>query len=208
VRHAGPDTDALLARSAAGDRAARGELLERHRRRLKRMVAVRLDRRLAPRVDPSDVVQEALAEAAHRLDDYLRERPMPYYPWLRRLAWVRVDKAHRRHTAGRRDVGREEPPGLPDRSAVALADRLLAGDTGPADAAERAERRAAVRAALDQLPPADREVLVLRYLERLATAETAAVLGVTENAVRLRHMRALERLRDHLDGGWPGEDQP
>lgn len=143
MQQPGPDTDELLARSAAGDRSARGQLLERHRRRLKRTVAVRLDRRLAPRVDPSDVVQEALAEAARRLDEYLRDRPMPYYPWLRRLAWVRLDKAHRRHTAGRRDVGREEPPALPDRSAAALADRLMAGDTGPADAAERAALRPA-----------------------------------------------------------------
>src|SRR5262245_16701808 len=70
-----PDTDELLDRSAAGDGAARQSLLERHRPRLTRMVAVRLDRRLAARLDPSDVVQEALAEAAARLSAYLRERP-------------------------------------------------------------------------------------------------------------------------------------
>src|SRR5436853_3869317 len=103
-----PDTEQLLDAAARGDGQARGRLLERHRKRLKRMVAVRLDRRLAPRVDPSDVVQETLAEAARRLDEYLRARPMPYYPWLRRLAWVRLDKLRRRHTAGRRDIGREE----------------------------------------------------------------------------------------------------
>ncbi|HEX4591585.1 MAG TPA: hypothetical protein VH120_16735, partial [Gemmataceae bacterium] len=89
MARAGPDTDELLARSAAGDRAARDELLDRHRTRLKRMVRVRLDRRLAARVDPSDIVQEALLEASTRLDEYLRNRPMPYYPWLRQLAWVR-----------------------------------------------------------------------------------------------------------------------
>src|SRR5262245_26816363 len=53
-----PDTDQLLDRAASGDGSAREQLLERHRKKLKRMVAIRLDRRIAARVDPSDVVQE------------------------------------------------------------------------------------------------------------------------------------------------------
>jgi RNA polymerase sigma-70 factor (ECF subfamily) len=208
VAHAEPDTDELLALSAAGDAAAREQLLERHRQKLRRMVAVRLDRRLAARLDPSDVVQEALAEAAQRLDDYLRDRPLPYYPWLRRLAWVRLDRAHRRHTAGKRSVRREEPPALPEESAVELADRLLAPDTSPADAALRLEQRQRVRAALGRLAAVDREVLVLRFLERLSTAETAAVLEITPGAVRLRFMRALERLRGLMGDERSGEGGP
>src|SRR5262245_33964409 len=127
-----PDTDQLLADASRGDAHARGRLLERHRPRLRRMVAVRLDRRLAARVDPSDVVQEALLEASARLDEYLRDRPIPFYPWLRRLAYVRVADAYRRHLrAGRRSVEREEPAPLPDGSAMELADRLLAPGGGP-----------------------------------------------------------------------------
>src|SRR5262245_48665655 len=120
-----PDTEELLRRSAAGDPAARGALLQRHRGRLRRMVAVRLD----PRLDPSDVVQEALAEADRRLDAYARARPLPFYPWLRQLAADCLAEAHRRHLrAARRAVGREEAGavGLPDASAEELAERLLA----------------------------------------------------------------------------------
>src|SRR5262249_15431535 len=105
-----PDTQELLERSVAGDAMARQELLVRHRARLRRMVAVRLDRRLSARVDPSDVVQEALADAAQHLDDYLRDRPLPFYPWLRQFAWERVVKTHRDHIhAQRRSIIREEP---------------------------------------------------------------------------------------------------
>jgi RNA polymerase sigma-70 factor (ECF subfamily) len=199
------DHDQLLKRAAAGDRSARDQLLDQYREKLTRMVAVRLDRRLAARVDPSDVVQEALADAACRLDDYLRERPMPYYPWLRRLAWDRLDKAHRRHTAGRRSVDREQLHALPNESAWQLADQLLAPNTDPACAAMRKEKRERARALLDRLAAVDREVLVLRFLERLSTAETAAVLGLSPGAVRLRLMRALERLRQDL-GELSGED--
>ena len=49
-----PDTEQLLDRAATGDERARDRLLTRHRDRLKRMVAVRADPRLAARVDPSD----------------------------------------------------------------------------------------------------------------------------------------------------------
>ncbi len=203
-----PDTDHLLDLAASGDRSSREQLLTRHRQRLKRMVAIRLDRRIAARVDPSDIVQEALADAARRLDDYLRERPMPYYPWLRRLAFDRLDKAHRRHTAGRRSVEREEPPDLPNESALKLAERLLAPNTDPARAALRKEKRQQVRELLDRLSAADREVLVLRFLERLSTNEAAEVLGIRPGAVRLRLMRALERLRQNLGDISLGEDVP
>jgi len=202
-----PDTDHLLERATAGDGAARDQLLQRYRRRLRRMVAVRFDPRLAARVDPSDVVQEALAEAAANLDRYLRERPLPFYPWLRQLAQRRLIDLHRRHVqARRRSVTREVgPPGLPDHSALALADRLFARTSSPSAGLRRQERRDRVRAALAALPEPDREVLVLRILEALPTRETAAVLGISEVAVRSRQVRALDRLKgllgpDFLEG--------
>ena len=58
-----PDTNDLLRQTGEGDRDARDRLLARHRGRLRKMIAWRLDRRLAPRVDPSDVVQDVLVEA-------------------------------------------------------------------------------------------------------------------------------------------------
>ena len=60
----GPDTDVLLAQAAEGNREAIDRLLERHRPRLRQLIRLRLDRRLAARVDPSDVVQESLVDAA------------------------------------------------------------------------------------------------------------------------------------------------
>lgn len=196
------DTDTLILAAARGDQGARQGLFSRHRERMRRMVAVRMDRRLAPRFDPSDVVQEALTEADRRLDDYLRERPLPFYPWLRQFACQRLRQLHRHHIdAGRRSVAREEPweMPLPDHSAHDLARRLLAGGTSPSRRLVRDEQRDRVRDALERLDPRDREVLVLRYLEGLTTGDIAAVLGVRAGAVKMRHLRALERLRGLLD---------
>ena len=199
--------DELLERAARGDPAARDALLGWHRDRLRRMVAVRLDRRLAARVDPSDVVQEALADACRQLSHYLRERPLPFYPWLRQLAWNRLVDLYRRHVlARRRSVTREEPPPLPNESVAELADRLVAADSTPSKRVVREELRQRVRQALLRLPEHDREVLVMRHLEQLPMAEIAAILGVTEGAVKVRHVRALARLQGVLAA--EGEEGP
>jgi RNA polymerase sigma-70 factor (ECF subfamily) len=202
-----PDTDELVRRSARGDDAARQELLARHRSRLLQMIGVRLDRRLLARLDPSDVVQEVLMEAHNRLNDYLRDRPIPFYPWLRQIAWQRLVKIHQAHHTRKRRVTREGPalPDLPDESVWDLAARLAASGTSPSRHALREELRLRVRGALGRLGERDREVLVLRYLEQMALGEIAAVLGTTEGAVKARHARALLRLQALLGDDGEGE---
>jgi RNA polymerase sigma-70 factor (ECF subfamily) len=199
VRQSEPDTEQLIAAASKGDDDARNRLLERNRARLRQLVAIRLDRRVAARVDPSDVVQDTLTEAARRLDEYLIDRPLPFYPWLRQIAQERLADVYRQHVrAGRRSVTREEPPPLPGESMVALAERILDRNGGASTGFRRAERRARLRAAMDQLAERDRDVLVLRHLEQLSTREAAAVLRISEGAVKVRLLRALQRLRDQL----------
>jgi RNA polymerase sigma-70 factor, ECF subfamily len=204
-----PETDELIALASGGDNCARQQLLGRHRSQLRRMVAVRLDRRLMARVDPSDVVQEALMDAAKKLSDYLRRRPLPFYPWLRRLAWERLVKLHRRHlTARKRSVSREEQQALqlPDESAIELANRLAGSGTSPSQRLIRGELRLRVKAALAKLPENDREFLVMRYLEQLTSGQIGAILEIGDSAVRMRHRRALERLGRLLRGDGNGEE--
>jgi RNA polymerase sigma-70 factor (ECF subfamily) len=192
------DTEELLRQAAAGEGAAREQLLDRHRDRLRHLVATRLDRRLAARIDPSDIIQEAMADAAHKFPEYLRSRPLPFYPWLRQLALERLVVMHRRHVqAEKRSVTREECQPLPinDESTLQLADRLLASGSTPVGRLLREELQRRVQEALAQLDPRDREVLVLRHLEQLSTRETAAVMNVSEGAVKTRHLRALRRFR-------------
>ena len=205
------ETEELLrcaSASGAGD-VALEQLLTRHRDRLRRMVAVRLDRRLAPLVDPSDVVQEALADASRKLDDFIRDRPLPFYPWLRRLTSERIIQCHRRHLGTqKRDVTRTErlDRPLPDESAAVLADRLAASGTSPSRAAiVRDEQSLRLREVLNRLGPNDREVLVMCYLEELSFAEIAAALGITENAAKVRHFRAMERIRKLIESWDSGE---
>ena len=166
-KSAAPDTDELLRLVSLGDSNARSQLFDRHRDRLQRMVAVRLDHRLAARLDASDVVQEALAEASQKLTDYVLERPVAFYPWLRRLAWENLVRLSEHHLkAQRRTVMREERlnSALQDSSAVLLAGRLAASGLSPDRRLIAAELKSRVMSALAELADHDREILVLRYL--------------------------------------------
>jgi RNA polymerase sigma-70 factor (ECF subfamily) len=157
---------------------------------------------MCSRVDPSDVVQEALAEAAASLSGYLRERTIPFYLWLRRLALDRLVKSYRWHVATKkRTVTREVDLGLSDGSVDVLATVAAAHESGPSERAAREGLRDRVRSALERLPERDREVLTLRYIEQLSAGEIALVTGKTQGAVAVRHLRALERLRALLGEG-------
>ena len=201
------DSQMLLAQAAAGDQTAADRLLELHRDRLRAMIALRLDRRLSARVDPSDVLQETLAEAHTKLPEYLRTQPIPFYPWLRRLAWENIVQLHRQHIlAQSRAVTREEQidVGLPDQSALVLAERVIGKGSSPNHKLLQKELKARVQAALSQLDARDREVLVLRYLEQLSIEEAAAVMEISQEAVKSRQRRALERFSQLINGSNTG----
>jgi RNA polymerase sigma-70 factor, ECF subfamily len=196
------ETDQLLQRAAQGDRQGWGALLERHRERLRRMVALRLDRRLQGRIDASDVIQDAYQEAWTRLPEYLRQRPATFFLWLRFLTGQKLLELHRHHLGTHmRDAAREVSlyrGTLPETTSAALAAQLLGRDPRPSEAAIRAEMKIRLQEALNTLDPLDREVLALRHFEHLNNAETAEVLGLERSAASKRYLRALKRLKDLL----------
>jgi RNA polymerase sigma-70 factor (ECF subfamily) len=151
------ETTGLLRRAAQGDQQAWGALLTRSRDRLRRMIALRLDRRLQGRVDPSDIIQEAYIDASARLADYARQPEMPFFLWLRFLTGQRLLRVHRQHLgAEMRDIAREVSlyrGALPEATSAAIAAQLLGRDTRPSEAAIRAERKIRLQEALNSLDP-------------------------------------------------------
>lgn len=205
---AAEQTQTLLANAKQGDEAAVGALLERHRESLRRLVRLRLDRRLAARVDASDVVQDVLLEASGRLADYLRDPAMPFHLWLRSMARDRIIDMHRRHRAAeKRSVEKERPlhAHFGDRSSIELAGVLKDPELTPAAATLKKELEARFLAALDELSEDDRDILLMRHFEGLGNGEAAEALGLSPAAAGMRHLRALRRLREILEGDEPEE---
>lgn len=193
------DSDPLLQRALAGDRAALAQAYQQFRKRLRQSVAMRLDERLAGRVDPSDVVQETFVDVVRRWDEYaqLAER-MPLFLWFRLLAAQRLIDLQRQHLGAQmRDVTLEVSLDRPDVLCVSsawLVKHLIDRQQTGSSAAVHAEIRQRVQQALEAMDPVDREILAMRHFEEMTNREVAAALGLSKSAASNRYLRALERL--------------
>ncbi len=154
------DSECLLQQAAGGDQDAWSRLLARHRRRLHSMVSLRLDPRLAGRIDPSDVLQDAYLAATLQLKDFAADRSMPVFLWLRLIAGQKLAGLHRHHLGKQmRDAGREVAlcqGALPEASADALAARPIGREAAPSQIAMRAEFILRLQAAANGLGPVGR----------------------------------------------------
>jgi RNA polymerase sigma-70 factor (ECF subfamily) len=197
----------LLARAAAGDQTAVTELFSLYRKRLKQMIRLRLNRRLQGRVDESDILQDAYFEAAQRLPDYLGNRPLPFFLWLRHITGQKLVDSHRRHLGAQmRDAAQEvslHRGPMPAANSGSLAALMLGRLTSPSQAAIKAETRLRVQEVLNGMDPIDREILALRHFEQLTNAEAALTLDLNESTCSSRYLRALKRLKDELSQ-YPG----
>lgn len=168
----------LRERLARGEAGSFEQLVERHQDRVLRLA----HRLLGWRGDAArDATQEVFLVALRRVGSFRGESTLA--TWLaaitirqcRRERWRLWRRWHRR-------LG-----------------QWMAGEAAPADLpAERDELAMAVRRAVAQLPPSEREVVVLHYLEGMEVAEMVAVLGVARNAIDVRLHRARQRLKELL----------
>ncbi|MFP6753172.1 MAG: sigma-70 family RNA polymerase sigma factor [Pirellulaceae bacterium] len=195
-------TEELLGDARDGDAEAVNKLIDRHRDAILRLVRMRLDRRIQPRVGVSDVVQDVFIEANRRLQKYLQDPIMPFHLWLRQIAKDRIIDAHRRHRVSKkRSVDREQPAHVPadmDHSSMALANQLVDGEVTPMAAATQRELAARVEQTIGDLPEQDRDILLMRHYEFLSNQEVAEALGLSQPAASMRYLRAIRRMRELL----------
>jgi RNA polymerase sigma-70 factor (ECF subfamily) len=195
------ETQSLLDRAKTGDQAAFEALFRRHRARLLQAIALRMDRRVAARVDASDVLQETYLEAFRRLPRYLQEQPMPLYLWLCWLAREKVLALHRRHLGAEKRAVTHEAPLLPADSSATFVSAVIAGhEPSPSQALAKAELAERLRLALGQLDDDERDLILWRHFEQFSARDMAQLLKISEAAASKRYIRAVERLRTILLG--------
>jgi RNA polymerase sigma-70 factor, ECF subfamily len=197
------EIDSLIRQAKEGDEQALAALFDRWRDRLRRMVRLRMDRRLAGRVDSDDVLQDAYLHVGRRFAEFLQDpESMPMFLWMRLITGQTLVDLHRHHLGTQmRDAGREislHRGALPAATSVSLAAQLLGKMTSVSRAAIRAEHKLLVQEALNNMDPVDRDVLTLRHFEHLSNEETALVLGLKKSAASQRYIRALKRLKEIL----------
>ena len=187
----GGDEELFLVRLRAGEEAAFEQLV---RTQGGRMLAV-ARRLLGDEEDARDAVQEAFAAAFRSVASFAGSCRLS--TWLHRIAVnAALMKLRRRRSRPEdaiedllpkfREDGHQAHPSIPWEEPV---EEML----------EREEMCALVRKLVEQLPATYRSVLVLRDFEELPTSEVAELLGITENAVKIRLHRARQALRTLLD---------
>lgn len=187
----------LIRAAAAGDERALTAVIEHYSARLRWLIGLRLAPALRRRVSPEDVLQEALLVVAKRIRLLEITTEAAFWTWLCRVVEQRLIEIGRKHmTAAARDVRREQPAANGNGESGGLRlEQLLGNDqSSPSARIRRAEQRAALEAALTQLPESFRSVIVLRLLEGLSVADTAAIMERSPGAVSVLLTKAVRRL--------------
>lgn len=168
-----------IERCLRGDPEAFAPLVERYQRVLYN-VAYRM---VGNREDARDLAQTALVKAYEKLGSY--DRRFRFFSWIYRiLVNETLNFLERRRT--------HEP---------VEASLSIAAPGGPYQELEAAELERCVQAALLQLNPDQRAVVVLRHFADLSYQEMSATLGIPEKTVKSRLFSARQRLADLLGGG-------
>ena len=172
---------ALVRQAAAGDERAAAELMALVRPGIVRYCRASLGPVAGGYTTADDVSQEVCVAVLQALPRY-RDVGKPFAAFVYTIAARRVTDAQRAAL----------------RASTAPVDVL----PEPADAAPGPEERALasdltsrMAQLLGQLPPAQREIVVLRVAAGLSAEEVGGVLGMTATAVRVAQSRALARLR-------------
>jgi RNA polymerase sigma-70 factor (ECF subfamily) len=157
---------------------------------------------LGNEADAHEAVQDAFLSAVRAMDTFDGAKAS-LNTWLHRIA---INAALQKLRSKRRKPERSIDDLLPSfaedgHQAAPVMDWRETSDL----AAQRRETRQLVRHAIDQLPDAFREVLLLRDIEGLDTEETAQFLGINAGAVKTRLHRARQALRTLLDPHFRGE---
>ncbi len=184
ARSAAPPGDALLRRARQGDREAVLELLDRHREALLAIAWTYL----ADRDEALDACQEALARAVAHANRYDPSRPLG--AWLARIVRnVCLDRLRRLRFRRHASLDERREAGLPDpRAARGNPEReVLRGELG-----------AALRAALAELRPEEREAIVLRDVLGWPYRRIEETLGLGHGTVASLIHRGRRRLRERL----------
>lgn len=184
------DFTECLARSRSGDDEAAADLFDRWRPLLRLQARTLLGGEISRRVEPSDVVQEALTQAAQDLTSFRGNTEAEWLAWLKTLVAGHAAKARRRHLADKRDARRERHE---------WQQPAASGAASPLAAAIEREEARRLAAAIEQLPEQMQEIVVSRVFDQQPFEEIARELECTPGAARVAWTRAIRRLRAALD---------
>ena len=189
-------TQHLVTLAKQGDQSAVDQLCRIYGERIRRIIRLRIDRKLRPKIDSVDVVQDALVLALGGLENFTYKNEGDFLRWLSKIAENKLRDILDKFHADKRDVHKEIPFRKEDRStegdSVGVAEPMRT--TTPSVIMRKKEALDKLEQALDKLKPEYKQVVVLKRIEGLSHAEIAERLGKNTGAVRMLLARAMAAL--------------
>jgi RNA polymerase sigma-70 factor, ECF subfamily len=180
------------------------QTLARFRPYLRFLAEVQLHPRWQSKLDASDLVQQTLLEAHAGLGGFRGQTEAELAGWLRAILAHRLQNALRDLLRGRRDARRERSLQEELQASSARLEAWLADErSSPSEQAQRGERARRLAEALEQLPQAQRQAVVLQYWHGWTLRQIADHLGRTPPAVAGLLQRGLRQLRSLMQESAP-----
>jgi RNA polymerase sigma-70 factor (ECF subfamily) len=190
------DPELLLILAKAGYSRALVHLLDRCRHPLAEQARCQVGRRLRVKLDVEDLLQEVSLEACRDIGKFRGSTEGEFLCWLRKiLETILLNQVRHYFGTGRRNLRHERRLAEMDDSTRGLVRHPVAPDTSPSQKAVKRERAGRLAEALETLPQAYREVIVLRHQKGLSFLEVARRMDRTEDSVKNMWVRALRQLR-------------
>jgi len=186
----------LVTLAKEGNQPALNQLCSVYGERVRRIIRFRLDKKLRPKLDSVDVVQDALILALGGLKDFTYRSEGDFLRWLSRIAENKLRDILDKFYADKRDIRKEIPfkkEGESTEGGFAGAAGPI-GTTTPSVIMRKKEALDRLEKALDELKPEYKEVVVFKRIEGLSYAEIAERLGKTTDAVGMLLSRAMAAL--------------
>ena len=181
------------------DAASSEDSLDRYRSYLRVLARMQLSPKLAGKLDASDVVQQTMLQAHRAREQYRGDSPAAMAAWLRQILARNLAHAARDFGREKRNVFRERSlEASLGHSSLCLEHWLAADDSSPSVKVERSEQLLRLTAALEELPEAQRESIVLHYFQQQTLAQVAEQLERSPAAVAGLLHRGLQKLREKL----------
>ena len=197
-RDAAGDSRLLVERAAAGDEAAREELLGRHLAELTAFVRLRLGHALRSRESSQDIAQSVCRGALEDLGEFEYRSEDGFRNWLLLKAERKIRDRGRFWGRLKRDVTRELPHFGGDDEDTLVFRQLRTLFTPSRNAVAR-EELVKLEQAFKELPDDHRQVIVLARLVGLPHEEVAREMGRSASATRTLLSRALARLATAME---------
>ena len=180
--------------------------IEQFRSYLRMLARLQIEPRWSDRVDLSGVVQQTLFEASQVFCEGDQRTIAERLAWLRQCLAHNLTDEFRKLRAEMRDPGREKSlDAALGHSSARLGEWLAAKESSASQKLHREERAVRLAKALESLPEAQREALVLQHWHGWKVAEIAEKMDRTTTAVAGLLKRGLAKLREELDSLEPAE---